>query len=59
MNAYWQVSFFPSSRFSRDKLKCSIDGGSRMVLLSLNEVEMFSKSKRIDQLPKNVVSGSS
>jgi hypothetical protein len=48
MHAYWNVPFFPSSKFSRDKLKCTIDGNSRMVLLSLNDVETFAKSKRID-----------
>ena len=60
MNNYWGVTFFPSTRFIRDKLKCTIDNNAKSVLLTLSEVEQYAKARRIDAYtPKNVASGSS
>jgi hypothetical protein len=42
MQTYWSVEFIPSTRFIRDKLKCTIDGNSKTVLLTLSEVEEYS-----------------
>jgi hypothetical protein len=60
MQTYWSVEFIPSTRFIRDKLKCTIDGNSKTVLLTLSEVEEYTQAQRIDAyVPKNVASGSS
>lgn len=60
MQTYWSVAFIPSTRFVRDKLKCTIDGNAKTVLLTLSEVEQHVQTQRIDSyVPKNVASGSS
>lgn len=60
MQTYWGIAFVPSTRFMHDKLKCTIDGNTKTVMLTLSEVEEYVRAKRIDSYrPKNVASGPS
>lgn len=38
---YWSTDFIPTTRFSRDKLKCTLDNNAKTVLLNLSEVETY------------------
>jgi hypothetical protein len=48
MQAYWGIDFIPSTRFSRDKIKCTMDNNAKTVLLTLSEVEEYTQARRID-----------
>ena len=52
---YWNVKYVPSAMFSRDKLKCYIDGdNTTLVKLDRYEVMDYIREKRLNPyVPKN------
>ena len=60
VKAYWGVTFVPSPLFTRDKLKCGIDGESTIRHLDRDEVKFYIDNNRLNKwAPKNRVSGTS
>jgi hypothetical protein len=61
LKAYFNVQFIPSTMFSRDKYKATLDGDTTKVhLLDRDEVERYIATKRINiPPPKNSTGGTS
>ena len=55
LKTYWKVKFVPSAMFSRDKLKCFVDGdNTTLTKLDRDEVMEYISEKIINAyVPKN------
>ncbi len=50
VKAYWGVTFIPAPLFARDKLKCGIDGDTKLIKhLDRDEVKRYIDEKRLNK----------
>ena len=50
VKAYWGVTFIPAPLFARDKLKCWIDGDTKLIKhLDRDEVKRYIDEKRLNK----------